>query len=54
MLLAGLFAGALLLGLIIGDWLYFVRLTPDASRYGCGVARMFSRLKPGGFFYLYT
>lgn len=44
MLLAGLFAGALLLGLIVGDWLYFVRLTPDASRYGCGVARMADRL----------
>lgn len=43
MLLAGLFAGALLLGLIVGDWLYFVRLTPDASRYGCGVARMADR-----------
>ena len=43
MLLAGLFAGALLLGLIVGDWLYFVRLTPDASRYGCRVARMADR-----------
>lgn len=43
MLLAGLFAGAMLLGLIVGDWLYFVRLTPDASRYGCGVARMADR-----------
>ena len=40
MMLAGLFAGALLLGLIFGDWLYFVRLTPDAGRYGCGIARM--------------
>jgi hypothetical protein len=39
MIFAGLFAGALCLGLILGDWLYFVRLTPDASRYGCGVAR---------------
>lgn len=39
MILAGFFAGALCLGLILGDWLYFVRLTPDASRYGCGVAR---------------
>ena len=46
MLLAGLFAGALLLGLIVGDWLYFVRLTPDASRYGCGVARMADRFSP--------
>lgn len=39
MILAGLFAGVLCLGLILGDWLYFVRLTPDASRYGCTVAR---------------
>ena len=39
MVLAGLFAGILFLGLIFGDWLYFVRLTPDAVRYGCNVAR---------------
>jgi hypothetical protein len=39
MVLAGLFAGLLCVGLILGDWLYFVRLTPDACRYGCGVAR---------------
>src|SRR5256885_1968904 len=39
MIFAGFFAGLLFLGLILGDWLYFVRLTPDASRYGCGVAR---------------
>lgn len=39
MILAGLFAGVMFLGLILGDWLYFVRLTPDASRYGCRVAR---------------
>jgi hypothetical protein len=44
MMLAGLFAGALLLGLILGDWMYFVRLTPDAGRYGCGVARTVDRL----------
>jgi len=43
MMLAGIFAGALLLGLIVGDWLYFVRLTPDAGRYGCGIARMADR-----------
>jgi uncharacterized membrane-anchored protein YitT (DUF2179 family) len=43
MLLAGLFAGALFLGMILGDWLYFVRLTPDAVRYGCGIARMADR-----------
>ena len=39
MILAGLFAGVMCLGLILGDWFYFVRLTPDASRYGCTVAR---------------
>lgn len=38
MLLAGLFAGALFLGLLVGDWVYFIRLTPDAIRYGCRVA----------------
>jgi hypothetical protein len=43
MILAGCFAGLLCLGLILGDWLYFVRLTPDASRYGCGIARMQDR-----------
>jgi len=39
MTLAGLFAGVLFIGLILADWLYFVRLTPDAIRYGCNVAR---------------
>jgi hypothetical protein len=39
MVLAGVFAAVLCLGLIFGDWLYFVRLTPDANRYGCGIAR---------------
>lgn len=43
MLFAGFFAGALCLGLILGDWLYFMRLTPDASRYGCGISRMYDR-----------
>ncbi|MGZ9140277.1 MAG: hypothetical protein ACXW38_10910 [Nitrospira sp.] len=38
MMLAGLFAGLLFIGLIVGDWLYFIRLTPDAIRYGCRVA----------------
>ena len=44
MIFAGFFAGALCLGLILGDWLYFMRLTPDASRYGCGIARTHDRL----------
>lgn len=39
MILAGLFASALCVGLIVGDWLYFIRLTPDAVRYGCRVAK---------------
>jgi len=38
MLLAGLFAAALFVGLVVGDWLYFIRLTPYAIRYGCRVA----------------
>lgn len=38
MILAGLFAGLLFIGLIVGDWLYFIRPTPDAIRYGCRVA----------------
>ena len=39
MILAGLFASVLFIGLILGDWFYFVRFTPDAVRYGCSVAR---------------
>lgn len=39
MILAGFFASVLFMGLVAGDWLYFVRLTPDAIRYGCSVAR---------------
>lgn len=38
MILAGLFATALFVGLVVGDWIYFIRLTPDAVRYGCRVA----------------
>ncbi len=43
MWLAGLFACVLIIGLILGDWFYFVRLTPDAGRYGCGIARSSDR-----------
>jgi hypothetical protein len=39
MVLAGLFASLLVIGLMLGDWLYFVRFTPDAIRYGCSIAR---------------
>lgn len=38
MILAGFFASALFVGLLVGDWMYFIRLTPDAVRYGCRVA----------------
>ncbi|NGZ59650.1 MAG: hypothetical protein CV081_03985 [Nitrospira sp. LK265] len=38
-MLAGFFAGILFIGLVIGDWLYFIRLTPEAIRYGCPVAK---------------
>ncbi len=37
---AGIFAACLFLGLIIGDWVVFGRLTAEASRYGCVVARI--------------
>jgi hypothetical protein len=40
MILAGVFAAALFIGLIAGDWAYFMRLTEEASRYGCAVARI--------------
>jgi hypothetical protein len=40
MVLAGLFAAVLFAGLIAGDWAYFVRLTEEASRYGCAVGRI--------------
>lgn len=39
MVLAGAFAVFLFIGLVVGDWLYFVRLSAEASRYGCGIAR---------------
>jgi hypothetical protein len=48
MMLAGLFAGILLLGLILGDWMYFVSLTPDAGRYGCLIARSADRFSLQG------
>ncbi|MCP9452527.1 MAG: hypothetical protein NNA23_07570 [Nitrospira sp.] len=38
MVIAGVFASFLFIGLVLADWLYFVRLTPDAIRYGCRVA----------------
>jgi hypothetical protein len=44
MLLAGLFAGFLFLGMILADWVQFTRLSAGASRYGYGVARSEDRL----------
>jgi len=44
MMLAGFFAAALLLGLFVGDRLYFRTLSADASRYGCRVGRSEDRL----------
>jgi|SRR5262245_3622086 len=46
MILAGIFAAVLFLGVILGDWLYFIRLTPEASRYGCGIARRRDEFAP--------
>ena len=44
MMLAGLFAGALFLGLLVGDRWYFRTLSAEASRYGCRVGRGVARL----------
>lgn len=44
MVLAGLFAGALFLGLLVGDRWYFRTLSAEASRYGCKVGRGAARM----------
>ncbi len=44
MVLAGLFAAVVSFGLIVADWWLFSSLSPDASRYGCGIARGQDRL----------
>ena len=44
MILAGAFAVLLFLILVVGDWLYFVQLSPDAGRYGCTIARAQERV----------
>ncbi|WP_455370405.1 hypothetical protein [Petrachloros mirabilis] len=46
MILAGLFAAALLIGIVVGDRLYFRTLSAEASRYGCRVGRGEERLDP--------
>ena len=43
MILAGAFAIVLFLGLIVGDWMYFARLSSDASRYGYGIGQLHDR-----------
>lgn len=48
MMLAGLFAGALFLGLLVGDRWYFRMLSAEASRYGCKVGRGATRLEAVG------
>jgi hypothetical protein len=45
-MLAGLFGTALLIGLVVLDWIQFTSLSAGASRYGCRVARIEDRL-PG-------
>ncbi|WHZ23440.1 MAG: hypothetical protein OJF47_002552 [Nitrospira sp.] len=40
MLLAGAFAIVLFIGLIVGDWMYFARLSSEASRYGYGIGQV--------------
>lgn len=45
-MLAGFFAVVLLVGIFIGDRLYFRMLSADASRYGCRVGQAVERLEP--------
>jgi hypothetical protein len=40
MVLVGVFAIVLFVGVIIGDWMYFTRLSSDASRYGYGIGQV--------------
>jgi hypothetical protein len=40
MILAGAFAIVLFIGLVVGDWMYFARLSPDAGRYGYGIGQV--------------
>ncbi|MBS0171821.1 MAG: hypothetical protein JSR62_15855 [Nitrospira sp.] len=43
MMLAGAFAIVLFIGLLVGDWMYYTRLSSDACRYGYGIGRMEDR-----------
>ncbi len=49
MVLAGLVVAVLFFGLIVGDWWLFLSLSPDASRYGCGIAHGQDRLNGTNF-----
>jgi hypothetical protein len=40
MLWAGLLAGTLAIGMILGDWFQFARLSAQAGYYGCVIARL--------------
>lgn len=49
MIMAGIFTAVLMLGLVIGDWVWFTSLSGLSSRYGCTVARQRSRLPADSF-----
>ena len=44
MVLAGAFAIVLFIGLIVGDWMFFARLSSDACRYGYGIGQVQDQL----------
>lgn len=44
MILAGTFACVLFVGLIVGDWMYFLQLSSEAGRYGYGISRVTDRV----------
>jgi hypothetical protein len=48
MILAGAFAMVLFVVLIIGDWMYFARLSSDASRYGYGIGQVQDQVASSG------
>jgi len=54
MILAGLFAAVLFIGLLVGDRLYFRTLSLDASRYGCRVGRGEDRLESASLSSIYA
>jgi hypothetical protein len=48
MLLAGAFAIVLFVGLVVGDWMYFARLSSDAARYGYGLGQVQDQFASSG------